>query len=452
MGRIKELQSKEKLTQAEEKELNELLAEAKATDTAEPEVENADANDEEVTVPDPGDDDDEVSEEEAKAIDSMADAIATKAQEKMAGPLKEVVESLKSYTPAPGDGVVTSAPKFIVDKQMGKVSVSDLAKEKIQLPGRADKQYQEVSKATSHWLTSLLLNDKEKLQLLTEGTGAAGGFLVPEDFANVLVEDVRDQVVMRQLADVITTTSDTVHVPRLDKRPHASWRSEGAVKATSTVQFLENVLTPYSLASIVTLSKELVDDASLGVNGSIVSKVAQIMSQSIAETEDQAFWVGDGSGKPTGIDNYSFTTLTASTTDSNRADTVLSAYSRLPQGYRNRAAWVMNNRTLGSIRRVKDTNGNYLLLGIGVTPQPTLLGRPVYEQNDIGDGKAFFGDFSLYTIVDREGIQVAQTDVGTVAGYSAFERNLVHVRVEKRVDGELNLTNGIIEVTGLGAI
>lgn len=450
MGRISELKAKEKLTKAEQKELDELLAEAKAAQAEDKKPADADEG-EEVTVPDPGDDEDEeVTEEEAKAIDSMADSIAKKSMEKVAGPLSAIVEKLSAYQ-APD--VKVESPKFIVDKQMGKVSVEDLAAEKVELPNRDGKKFKEVSKRTSHWITGLLLNDKEKIQLLTEGTGAQGGFLVPEDFANVLLEDLRDAVVMRQLADVRTTTSDTVHIPRVDRFPKASWRSEGAVKATSTVQFAENVLTPYSLASIVTLTKELVDDATLGVGGSVVNKVAELMTGSIAETEDRAFWVGNGSGQPTGIDNYTFdVTLSASTTDANRADTVLAAYSRLPQGYRNRASWVMNQRTLGSIRRLKDSNNQYLLLGIGVTPQPTLLGRPVYEQNDIGDGKAFFGDFSQYTIVDREGIQVAQTDVGTVAGYSAFERNLVHVRVEKRVDGELNTTRSIVEVSGLGAI
>lgn len=344
----------------------------------------------------------------------------------------------------------TKEASFIVDPKLGKKSVEELSSIKVDIPNRDNKKYKQVTMKTVHFISALIEGDKQKLQVLVEGTGSRGGYLVPEDFANMIVEDIRDLVVMRQIADVMTTTSDTLHLPNLASRPKATFRSEGAVKSTSTVDFGETVFTPYSLAVIVPLSNELVADASLGVNGSIVNLVAQFMTRSLAEREETAFWVGDGSGQPTGVDNYTLRTVAAGLTDASRADAIKQAYFRTPQGYRSRAVWAMNSATMERVSTLKDSNGNYLLQRLGDNPNFSLAGRPVFEVNDLAGGKAFFGDFSYYKIVDREGISVRISDEATVASQSAFERNLTFVRVEKRVDGELTLTQPITEVTGLG--
>lgn len=180
--------------------------------------------------------------------------------------------------------------------------------------------------------------------------------------------------------------------------------------------------------------------------------IAGLMGTALAEEEDKAFWTGNGSGKPTGIDNYSFTTLTASATDVSRADTLIQALYKLPQGYRGNAVVVANKNTWAKIATLKDTNNQYLLTGLANSPSPVLRGRPTYEQNDIADGKAFIGDFKDYFIADRQGVTVDVSTEATVGGTSAFENNLTYVRVESRVDGELAITNGIVEVAGLGTV
>lgn len=433
MGRIKELLEKRKagtITGDEETELKELQTEA-----------------EEAKVDAGGG---QAGEDEEKAIDELANKLADTAMSRLEKGLEKVVKSLEDKA-SNSDVRVTKEASMIFDKSLGKkVAVEELENIKVALPNRDGKKHKEISGKSAHFVQAWLTGDVQKLQVLVEGTGARGGFLVPDDYANVLVEDIRDRSIMRQIADVITTTSDTLHIPNLASRPRAAFRSEGAVKNTSTVDFGETVLTPYSIASIVPLSNELVADASLGVNGSIVNLVTQYIAQAIAEREEKAFWVGNGSGQPTGIDNYTFRTVTASPTDAARADAFIQAWARTPQGYRNRGVFVMNSGTIEKALTLKDTQGNYLLKRLGESPQLTLLGRPVYEQNDLGGGKAFFGDFSYYKIVDREGISVLTSQEATVASQSAFERNLTFVRVEKRVDAELTLTDPITELAGLG--
>lgn len=426
MGRIKDLQdklAKDGLSDEEQKEIDELLAEAKGEKSPE-----------------------DIIEEEAKKLtDSIMKTVeeTNKERDEKLDKVLKMLEDKKEEKQESG---------FIVDKTLGKISVKELEEKEVKLPGRENKTYKSVSQKTVEFINALFQGDKQKIQILVEGTNALGGFLVPEEWANVIDEDRRDAVVMRQLAEVINVTSDTFHYPLLDTRPHVSWRSEAAVKATSTVQWNEIVLTPYSLAAIVTLSNELVADASIG--GSIVNAVSRVLVQAIAEEEETQFWTGNGSGKPTGVDNYTFVTIDAGAgaSDTNRADAYIKAWARLPQGYRNGAVWVMNNRTMGKLRTLKDGQNNYLLQGLGQSPQPVLLGRPVYEVNALGDGKAFFGDFSAYKIAQREGVRVDTSDTATVASKSAFENNLLHIRVEERVDGELVRTTGVVELNNVGAI
>lgn len=436
MGKLKELLEKKEngtLTEDEEKELKTLLEKA----------------DVETPEPEEGEDDDD----EEQAIDDAAKKIAGKVQAENSKHIKEMKDIVASLKESPQISTKQES-RFIDDPRLGRKTVEELSEIKIVLDDRVKKgkKNTEISERTAQWLQAVVTDDRQKLQVLVEGTGARGGFLVPDEFANLIVEDILDNSVMRNLATQVTVNTDTWHLPQLASRPNVNWRSEGAVKATTTADFSEIVLTPYSLAGIVTLSDELVSDARLGVNGSIVNYVAQKLGQDIATKEDQAFWEGDGSGKPTGVDNYTLTTVDAGAggSDSARADAIKRAPLRLGQGYRNRGVWVMNASTLARISTYKDSQSNYLLTGLGDGNTERLVGRPVFEQNDIPNGKAFFGDFSYYYIADREGLRTKVSDEATVASYSAFERDLTHVRVEKRVDGELALTAAVIEVQNLG--
>lgn len=427
MGRLKELldkKAKNKLTEDELKELEELQSDFKTMEQAEKDIKDS----------------------EEKEIDDLANKFAESVMTKVGSKIDQVVETLEEKMPSIKVG---KTPPIIVDKKYGKKTVDELAEIKFELPNRKDKQNKEISAKSIHFITALATGDRQKLQLLTEGTAASGGYLVPDDFANMIVEDIRDNTVMRQIADVMTTTSDTFHLPNLATRPKAAWRSEGAVKNTSTATFGENVFTPYSLAVIVGLSDELVADAKLGVGNSIVNYVSQLMSQSLAEAEDKAFFTGSGTGQPTGLTTYTLGTIAAGGTDSSKADSIINTYMRLPQGYRNRGVWVGNSSTIETTQTLKDSQNNYLIARLADSPVLQLKGRPVFEQNDLPDGTLFYGDFSYYKIVDREGIRVRISDEATVASQSAFERDLTFVRVEKRVDGELTLTQAIRSVTGI---
>lgn len=449
MGRIAELYEKKALgtiSEAEQKELKKLLAEAASVH-----------KDEDGGAPAPAEEVDE-DEDVDEAVDKMAKAIAEQATKRMEAGFKKMTDELKE------SGAVVSEVKhadgggFIVDKSLGKresgykLSVAELSDIKEVVPGRENKQVKEVSARTKHFLAALMTGEKEKLQILSEGTAADGGYLVPDEFANMIVEDLRDVSVMRQIASVMSITSDTLHLPSLTSRPQANWRAEKAVKQTSTASFGETVFNPYSLASIVGLSNELVADAQLGVGSSIVNYIASLMTTALNEKEERAFFTGSGSGQPTGIVGNTGRTYAAGAgaSDTQKADAIVAAYSNTPQGYRLNADWVANMGTWSEIARLKDSQNRYLLTDLASANTQLLKGRPIHEENNLAGGTAIFGDFKYYQIVDREGITVKVSDEATVAGQSAFERNLTYVRVEKRVDGKPVLPAAFTTVTGFG--
>lgn len=440
MGKIADLLEKKALgtiSADEQKELDTLLKEASLASTVSKEEETTE----------------EGSEEEA--VEALAQKLVDSATGKLNSSLDKFTAAINTFSEKQTVAAKEDSAGFIVDKQLGKThSVAELSEIKVVLPGRkqAGKQVTEVSQKSVEFFSALYGGDKQKLQLLSEGTAADGGYLVPEEFANVIIEDIRDVSIMRQFASVMTTTTDTVHIPSLISRPKAAWRAEKAVKNTSTASFSENVLTPYSLAAIVGVTNEAVADARLGVGGSFVNYLAQLMTVALGEKEEEAFWEGSGTGQPSGIDSYSLRTYAAGAgaSDTTRADTIIKAYTNTPQGYRNRAVWVGNMGTWSSVARLKDSQNRYLLTDLAGANTQLLKGRPVYESNFLPGGKLFFGDFSFYQIVDREGISVRVSDEATVAGSSAFEKNLTYIRVEKRVDAELLLPAAVTEVTGIG--
>lgn len=441
MGRLAELYEKKalgNLTEAEKKELETLLAEAKMVEADNKEDKAAASESEDVT------------KEIEAAAQRMAD-IFQATIDKNNSEIKGILQEMKDAG-APVSVKAGADAKYFVSKELGEKTVKELSDMKVQVPGREGKKFKEVSMRTTEFLKAFFANDVQKLQILSEGTAADGGYLVPDEFANMIVEDRRDANIMRQIAaPAINITSDTFHLPSLASRPKAAWVAEKAAKNTSTAQFGETVFTPFALATIVPLTNQLIADASLGVGGSIINYLSGLMATSLAEEEEKAFWVGSGSGQPKGVNAYTLRTVTAaSAAATDRADAIVQGKQRTPQGYRQRAVWVGNSETWEEVGRLKDSQNRYLLSDLAGQETDTLKGRPVYESNYLEGGALYFGDYAYYQIVDREGISIKVSDEAVVGGVSAFEKNLTFIRAEERVDGQLTLTAAVTKVAGLG--
>jgi HK97 family phage major capsid protein len=162
--------------------------------------------------------------------------------------------------------------------------------------------------------------------------------------------------------------------------------------------------------------------------------------------EEEAFFIGNGVGKPTGIfaetGGAELGVTTASAT-ALTADELIDLYYSLKSPYRRNAVFVMNDATVKAIRKLKDNNGQYLWqpsLSAG-TPD-TILNRPVYTSayvpNIAASAKSIaVGDFSYYWVADRQGRSFKRLgELFAATGQVGF-------LATQRVDGRLVLPEAI---------
>ncbi len=308
------------------------------------------------------------------------------------------------------------------------------------------------------WFQSFLKKDytkmgeyHQKLEPLIEGSASEGGYLVPTVLYNTIIDILEDAAVVKPRAFVIDMTgmkTNQLNIDSIATKPIVQWGSENADKSTSSMTFGQISLTPYKLAAIVPLSTELRDDAPFN----IVQIISKAFADAVAKAEDQAFINGSGSGRPTGLTTYTL----GATLDAGGAlsfDHINSIYWKVPQAYRNRGYWIMNSRTIAVVSNLKDSQNRPLLLESGIITEPgipALKGRPVLEQNDLASATILFGDLQAYWIGQKMPMTIDTADQATVAGVNLWERNLIAVRVEERVDGELAVTRAFGSITNCG--
>jgi HK97 family phage major capsid protein len=285
----------------------------------------------------------------------------------------------------------------------------------------------------------LELNVKNALQI---GTDTEGGYLVPDEFERTLVEALEDENIFRTLANVITTSSGDRKIPVVASKGTASWVDEEGIIPESDDSFGQVSIGAYKLATLIKVSEELLNDSVFNLEAYISKEFAR----RIGNKEEDAFFTGDGAGKPTGIlgaTGGAQIGVTAASATALTIDEVLDLFYSLKAPYRNRAVFVMNDATVKAIRKLKDGQGQYLWqpsLQAG-TPD-TILNRPLrtsaYVPVPAASAKSIvFGDFSYYWVADRQGrVFKRLNELYATTGQVGF-------LATQRVDGKLILPEAI---------
>lgn len=266
------------------------------------------------------------------------------------------------------------------------------------------------------------LRELEQKALQT-GVDADGGYAVPEELDRTLLDLLKNDVVMRQEATVITVgTSDYKKLVNLHGAG-SGWVGETDSRpATATSQLAQIVPFMGEIYGNPQATQTMLDDAFFNVEAWINSE----LSLEFAEKEEVAFTTGNGTLKPKGFLAYP----SALTDDKTRAfgtlqhilsgaaagitaDAIIQLVYTLRKVHRNGAKFMMNNNSLFQARILKDTEGNYLWRpGLELDQPSTLVGYGIAENEQMpdvaADAKAIaFGNFKRgYTIVDRIGTRI----------------------------------------------
>ena len=268
-----------------------------------------------------------------------------------------------------------------------------------------------------------------------------GGYLAPDEFERTLVEALEEQNIFRQFAHVITTSSGDRKIPVVASKGTASWIDEEAAFPESDDTFGMLSIGAFKLATTIKVSDELLHDSVFDV----ASYIAKEFARRIGAAEEEAFFTGNGTGRPTGILNATggaeigVTSAGASIS----FDDVIDLYYSLRSPYRRNAVFMMNDSTVRALRKLKNGSGDYLWQpSITVGTPDTIMNRPVYTSSYMptvasGAKSILFGDLSYYWIADREGRSIKRlNELYATTGQVGF-------RVTQRLDGRLVQQEGM---------
>jgi len=158
------------------------------------------------------------------------------------------------------------------------------------------------------WLKGTIFQDEEARQwcrengvLITkaqsEGVNSAGGFLVPTEMMDSIIDLREDFGVFRQNAQVVPMTSDTLDWPRRVGGLTAYFVAEGAAATESSASWDNVNLVAKKLAVLARISTELNEDAIISVADTLTREIAY----AFASKEDDCGFNGDGTSTFGGI-------------------------------------------------------------------------------------------------------------------------------------------------------
>ncbi len=303
--------------------------------------------------------------------------------------------------------------------------------------GRATDEYKEA-----FWNAMRNKKNYQVQNALEVGTDSEGGYLVPDEFEKTLIEALEEENIFRTLAKVITTSSGDRKIPVVASKGTAAWVDEEGEISDSDDAFTQVSIGAYKLATMIKVSEELLNDSVFNLE----SYIAKEFARRIGAKEEEAFFIGDGSGKPIGIFNATGGAtlgITAASATAITVDEIMDLFYSLKSPYRKKAIFVMNDSTVKAIRKLKDGNGQYLWQpSITAGTPDTILNRPVKTSAyvpTIGAGakSIAFGDFGYYWVADRQGRSFKRlNELFAVTGQVGF-------MATQRVDGKLILSEAI---------
>ena len=299
--------------------------------------------------------------------------------------------------------------------------------------GRASAAYK-----AAFWNAIRSRNFYDVNNLLQIGTDADGGYLVPDEYEKKLVDALQDENFFRSLAHTIQTSNGDRKIPMVLSHGTAEWMDENGLYPERDDQFDMTSLGAHKLGTAIRISEELLNDSVFDMPSYIASEFAR----RIGTKEEEAFLVGTGTDRPSGV----FIDAQLGTTTAGNSitfDDVMDLYHSLRIPYRRNASWILNDTSVKALRKIKDGNNNYIWQPSVQVGQPDMiLGKPYHTSTfapeiAAGNRVMLFGDYHYYWIADRQGRSLKRlNELYAANGQVGF-------LASERVDGKLILPEAV---------
>ncbi|RZW05373.1 MAG: phage major capsid protein [Rhodobacteraceae bacterium] len=260
---------------------------------------------------------------------------------------------------------------------------------------------------------------------MSTSVAADGGYLVDPETAETVKSVLRGASSIRQVANVVNVEATSFDVLIDSTEAGAGWATETASSVETATPTIERISIPlHELSALPKISQRLLDDSAFDIEDWLAGRIAD----TFARSEAAAFIGGDGVDKPVGFLthpqvangawNWGSLGYVVTGTDGgfnagNPGDGLIDLVYALGAQYRANGSFVMNSRTAGEARKIKDVEGRFIWADSLSAGEPArLLGYPVLIAEDMPDIAAgsvsvAFGDFSAgYTIAERPDLRI----------------------------------------------
>lgn len=233
------------------------------------------------------------------------------------------------------------------------------------------------------------------------------GAVIPQTIANRIIDTVK------QVAPIYALTTKfnvkgKLQFPVAKDSITTGYQTEFTDIASSAVNFTNVELDGYLIGALSKVSVSLINNAQFDIVGYVVNKIAQ----SIAEFLEKELIVGATNIK--GITNTDYedkgvVKVETATKDVVTADDLIDTQAALKMNVQDGCAWLMNQKMLTTVRKLKDNNGQYILnpdvrTGFGYE----LLGKPVMISDEMPDNTVVYGNWAAMYVNIHEDINIRQ--------------------------------------------
>lgn len=258
---------------------------------------------------------------------------------------------------------------------------------------------------------------------LNKGADGEGGYLAPIEWDRTITSKLVQVSPMRSIAQVQSISTAGFKKLFNNRGTGSGWVGETAARPeTTTASFSPLNFVPGEIYANPAATQQLLDDAEVDLEAWLAGEV----ETEFAYQEGLAFVSGNGTNKPDGFLTYvtgganaakhpwgAIGLTTAASATGVTTDEIVSLVYSLPGEFTQNARFVMNRSVQGTIRKLKDGQGNYIWQPTYAAGQPaTLLAYPITEMAAMPNVATAavpiaFGDFQKgYLIVDRIGVRV----------------------------------------------
>lgn len=262
---------------------------------------------------------------------------------------------------------------------------------------------------------------EERAQIADDVT-AGGALVAPQQFMDSLIEEIDDRVYMRELVNVIPVEdSDSLGAPaRESDLNDYEWTAEIESTSEDEISFGNRELQPHLLTKEVKASLKLLSSAAISIEDIVNDRLATVFGY----TQENGWLTGDGANEPLGLFTASDSGISTSrdvqadmNTDSITADGLINTKFALKEGYMDRAEWIFHRDAIKQIRKLTDSNGQYIWqAGLQGGQPDTILNVP-YRMSEFAPNTfsadeyvGIIGDHSQYWFAELMNLSIQFID------------------------------------------